>query len=131
MKNIKVGNDIVEIERIRSAVRSERFVKRVYSEKESALFSKKKNPYESMAANWAAKEAFGKCLGTGIRKFSLNEVSCLRDELGCPYLELTGEAKKIAERSGMEFSVSLSHTKQYATAVVIGARIRDQKDVFI
>lgn len=124
MNNIKVGNDIIEIDRIKSAVKTERFVKRVYSEKESALFSQRKNPYESMAANWAAKEAFGKCLGTGIRNFSLNEVSCLRDNLGCPYLELTGEAKKIAEESGMEFSVSLSHTKQYAVAVVIGSKIK-------
>ena len=118
MAKISVGTDIVEISRIRKSCENRRFVERVYSEGESALFSLKKDPYESMAGNWAAKEAFGKCLGTGIRDFELREVSCLRDDLGCPYLELTGKAKKIAEDRGMSFSVSISHSSEYATAVV-------------
>lgn len=116
---IAVGTDITEVERIKCSVSSKRFVQRVYSEKESALFSKKKTPYESMAANWCAKEAFAKAIGTGVKGFSLNEVSCLRNDLGQPYLELSGQAKKIAEGRKLEFSVSLSHTKNYAVATVI------------
>ena len=89
---IFVGTDLIEIERIKKSCQSRRFCERVYSEKELTLFSQKKNTYESMAANWAAKESFAKALGTGVEGFALNEVSCLRDELGCPYLELTGNA---------------------------------------
>jgi holo-[acyl-carrier protein] synthase len=118
-ERIFVGTDITEVSRIRKSCENSLFVKRVYSQKEIELFSRKRNPYESMAGNWAVKEAFGKCLGTGVRDFSLSEVSCLRDELGRPYLELTGKAGQIATQRGLEFSVSISHTKDYATAVVV------------
>ncbi|MGN0594095.1 MAG: holo-ACP synthase [Hominimerdicola sp.] len=117
--NLSCGTDIVEVERIKKSCANERFLKRVYSEKELALFLHKKNPYESLAGNWAAKEAFSKCLKTGVRNFELNEVSCLRDELGCPYFEFSGSALEIVERLDLKFSVSISHTKEYATAVVI------------
>lgn len=125
MRRIYAGTDLIEIDRIKKSCQSRRFCERVYSEKELTLFSQKKNPYESMAANWAAKESFGKCLGTGVEGFGLNEVSCLRDERGCPYLELTGNAQKIAGERGLEFSVSLSHIKNIATAVVIAYEKED------
>ncbi|MBO5449560.1 MAG: holo-ACP synthase [Ruminococcus sp.] len=119
MGNIGIGTDIVEVARIKECCQRQRFRERVYSEKERDFFSSKKAPWESMAGNWAAKEAFGKSLGTGVRGFELTEVSCLRDASGCPYLELTGRAARIAEEKGLEFSVSISHTKEYATATVI------------
>lgn len=114
-----VGIDTIEVERIKKSVSKERFIERVYSEKESALFLTKKNPYQSMAGNWAAKEAFSKAVRTGVRNFSMNEVSVLRDELGAPYLELTGCAKELADRLKLDFSVSITHTKELASAVVI------------
>ncbi|WP_124101003.1 holo-ACP synthase [Ruminococcus sp. Marseille-P6503] len=122
-----VGIDLIEIARIEKSVKSRRFVERVFSEKEIALFSSKSNSAESMAGNWAAKEAFSKALGTGVRDFSLNEVSVLRDGLGAPYLELTGNAEKIADKLGLEFSVSITHTSQLAQAVCIGYRKSDQQ----
>ena len=115
----RVGVDLVEIARIEKSVKSRRFTERVFSEKEIALFSSIKNALESMAGNWAAKEAFSKALGTGVRNFSLNEVSVLRDELGAPYIELTGCAKRIAEEAGLEFTVSITHTAQLAQALCI------------
>ena len=108
---------MVEIDRIKKSVSRESFIKRVFSEDELEYFSTKASPYESMAANWAAKEAFSKALGTGVRGFELKEVSCLRDELGAPYLRLCGKAAEAAE--GLTFSVSLTHTKEYASAVVL------------
>ena len=118
---IFVGTDLIEIERIKKSCQSRRFCERVYSEKELTLFSQKKNPYESMAGNWAAK-----ALGTGVEGFALNEVSCLRDELGCPYLELTGNALLAAENRGLTFAVSLSHIKDIASAVVIAYEKEDK-----
>lgn len=114
-----VGTDMVEIKRLEKSSKIGNFMKRVFSEKEIAFFSKKSNPYPSMAGNWAAKEAFSKALGTGIRGFELNEVSVLRDELGAPYIELEGDALQIAESRGLEFSVSITHTKELAQAVVL------------
>lgn len=114
-----IGTDMVEIKRLEKSSKIGNFMKRVFSEKEIAFFSKKSNPYPSMAGNWAAKEAFSKALGTGIRGFELNEVSVLRDELGAPYIELDGDALQIAESRGLEFSVSITHTKELAQAVVL------------
>ena len=72
-----------------------------------------------MAGNWAAKESFAKALGTGVEGFSLSEVEILRDDMGAPYIRLCGNAKGIADEMGLAFSVSISHTDDLATAVVI------------
>jgi holo-[acyl-carrier protein] synthase len=119
MAAFTVGTDLVEVERIRSSCKRESFVNRVYSEAEKEYFKKFRDPAESMAGSWAAKEAFSKSLGTGVRGFELKEVSVVRDELGCPHLELTGKAENIAEERGLDFSLSITHTKEYASAVVI------------
>lgn len=115
-----VGIDMVEIGRIKKCAESRHFVERVFSDEEQTLFASKKDPYESMAGNWAAKEAFSKALGTGVRGFALSEVSVLRNELGAPYLKLSGKAKDIAEKSGLRFSISITHTAEYAQAICIG-----------
>ena len=112
-----IGIDIVDIERIKKSSENNRFMSRVFSKLELDYFSSLKDPYPSMAGGWAAKEAFSKALGTGVRGFSLNEVSVLHNDNGNPYLEFSGKAVKVA--SGLSFSVSISHTDTLATAVVI------------
>ena len=72
---------------------------------------------QSIAANFAAKEAFSKALATGIRGFSLNEISVLRDGLGAPYIKLSGKALEAAK--GLRFKVSITHTKTVASAIVL------------
>lgn len=116
---LRVGTDIIEISRIEKSVQRDSFLRRVYSQSELEMFETRKNPYPSMAANWAAKEAFSKSLGTGVRDFKLSEVEVLRDDLGAPYILLSGNAKRIADDMGLDFSVSLSHTDTLATATVI------------
>ena len=115
----RVGTDIIEIARIEKSAQRDSFVRRVYSQSELELFETRKCPYPSMAANWTAKEAFSKSLGTGVRDFRLSEVEVLRDGLGAPYIVLTGNAKRIADDMGLDFSVSLSHTDTLAVATVI------------
>lgn len=119
MKKISVGTDIIEVDRVRKSCTSRRFTQRVYSEKEREMFALKKSPAQSMAGNWAAKEAFAKALGTGVSGFALHEISCLRDQNGCPYFEFSGKALEIMRKSGLTAAVSISHTKDYATAAVI------------
>lgn len=113
----RIGTDIVEVERIKKSLLNERFKTRVFSLDEIELIDKKKNRYESYAGNWAAKEAFSKSLGTGVRNFKLAEVEVLRNELGKPYLRLSGTAKAAAQ--DLCFDVSISHIKALAIATVI------------
>ncbi|MBE6872431.1 MAG: holo-[acyl-carrier-protein] synthase [Ruminococcus albus] len=119
MAAISVGTDIVEVGRIRKSCQRDSFVRRVYAAEELEYFSTMRDPTESMAGSWAAKEAFSKSLGTGVRGFELTEVAVVRDKLGCPHLKLSGKAKAIAEERRLDFSLSISHTKEYATATVI------------
>lgn len=114
---ITTGIDLVEINRIQDIVQRSRFLHRFFSQEEIDFFIKKSYSPASIAANFAGKEAFSKALGTGVRGFSLSEVSILRDEHGSPYIKLSGDAKKAAgDRS---FSISLTHTDTAAAAVVV------------
>lgn len=100
-------------------MKNPRFAARVFSASERELFAQKKDPIPSFAANFAAKEAFSKALGTGVRDFALHEVAVLRDELGAPYFVFSGNAARIVEERNLSFSVSLTHTEDLAGAFVI------------
>lgn len=115
--NIQTGIDLVETGRIQKSLQNPRFLTRVFSKDERDLFARMRDAVPTIAANFAAKEAFSKAMGTGVRGFLLAEVSVLRNELGAPYLALSGQAQKLAE--GLCFSVSLTHTEHYASAVVV------------
>ena len=119
MVQLFTGIDLIKIERIEKSIRSPRFLARVFSAEEIALFRRRGMRPETMAANFAAKEAFAKALGTGVRGFALGEVAVLRDSLGAPYFALSGRAKELAEGRGLAFSVSLTHTDELAAAFVV------------
>lgn len=116
-----VGIDLVEISRIQKSMQNPRFIARVFGVSEQKLLTGPRAG-ERAAANFAAKEAFGKALGTGIAGFSLCEVETLRDERGAPYLQLSGKAARIARERGLRFTVSLTHAQEYAAAVVIAEK---------
>jgi holo-[acyl-carrier protein] synthase len=115
-----IGTDIIQIERIRRAIEKEALKLKVFSEREIAYCDKDKSG-ESYAARAAGKEAFFKALGTGWRdKMGISEVEILNDELGKPFIELSGETLKVFERQGGgRIHISLSHTKENAVAFVI------------
>lgn len=113
-----VGCDLVTISRISKC--KDNFKKRYFSENEQRLFAQKGEDAKTIAANFAAKEAFAKALGTGIRGFSLCEVEVLRDGLGKPYINLLGKAKEIiGDGKTKNIFVSLSHEGDLALAYVI------------
>lgn len=113
------GVDIIEISRIEKSMQNSRFLEKLFSEKEREMFKTKNFSSQTVAANFAAKEAFSKSIKTGVRGFELKDISVLRDELGCPYFEFSDKVKEIAESKNLGFSVSLSHTNTYACAMVI------------
>ncbi|MBR2028035.1 MAG: holo-ACP synthase [Oscillospiraceae bacterium] len=115
-----IGVDIVSIDRIAKSLEKESFIKRIYGADEIALFvSENKIKTNSLAANFAAKEAFSKALGTGVRGFDFDEVQILRDSLGAPYFKFGGRAQQIVESKKLECKVSLSHEKDKAVAFVV------------
>ena len=118
-----IGTDITEVGRIAEILPKTNFCKRFFSGKENEYFLKKNYNPQTVAGNFAAKEAFSKALGTGIRNFALREVEILRDELGKPYIELSGDAQKAAQKKWIKrFHVSISHCRDYATAYVIAEK---------
>ena len=121
---IGTGIDIIEIERVKNAIeKNPSFIQRFFTPQEYAYFRSRKMRYEVIAGNFAAKEAFSKAMGTGIREFELKEVEILRDELGKPYLCLYGKAHDLMQKLGVErFHISISHCRGYAVANVIAER---------
>lgn len=119
---MRLGTDIIEIDRIKQAIeRSDRFRQRVYTEHEIAYCENKHTGvYQSYAGIYAAKEAFMKALGTGLRYGSWQDIEVCHDEFGAPYLSITGAFKKIMqERICTESIVSISHCREYAMSTVI------------
>lgn len=115
-----IGIDMTTISRIEKSCEKENFRSFVFSQKELEMFYAREKPkFSSLAANFAAKEAFSKALGTGVRGFSLNEVEILRDEMGAPYLSFSGKAAQIVFEGGYTAQVSLSHEGDKAIAVVL------------
>ena len=113
-----IGNDMVEIERVVKACEKEAFLLRAFTNEEILLFHKNK---KKAADNFAVKEAVSKMFGTGFRNIKLTEIEVLRDNLGKPYVNLYGEAKKLAEKIGItNIHVSITNTAQLASAFVVG-----------
>ena len=117
---IGIGTDIIEIERVKRAINNRHFVERVYTVKEQNYCeSRGRQAAASYAARFAGKEAFFKALGTGI-VCNLTDVEILNDELGCPYVFLTGKAAEFFSKLKAEkIHISLSHSKEYAAATCV------------
>lgn len=122
--NSSVGVDIVEVERIRQAMENPRFLREFFSQEEREYFAGKFYPEQSAAGAYAAKEAFAKAVGTGIRDFGLQEVSVCHDSLGCPYFLLSGRAAQLYR--DWRFSLSISHTSMQAIAFVLAVSPNEQ-----
>jgi holo-[acyl-carrier protein] synthase len=117
---IATGVDIVEIDRVADllARHGERFRRRVYTDREWADSGGR---VASLAARFAAKEALIKALGT--RELTLCEIEVVRPERSQPTLRLSGRAAEIARALGVnELSLSLTHGREHAVAVVVAVR---------
>lgn len=126
-----LGVDIVRIERIKKLIENANFLERCFSAPERAYFATKGYKPETIAGLFAAKEAFSKAIGTGIRDFKLADVQILHTDLGKPYLALIGTAQIAAAENGFgDFHLSISHDGDYAIATVIAHRAGAMKRIF-
>lgn len=115
-----LGTDIVEIGRIKEAVDrwGERFLNRVYTERELKLF---RNSTEDLAVRFAGKEAVFKTLNPQHWFIPWRCVEIDSERSGKPFVNVYGVAKDRAAELGIEaYEISLSHSRENAIAVVIG-----------
>lgn len=113
-----IGVDLIEVDRVVKACQKESFLKRYYTDKELELL---RTDLRKAADNFAVKEAVSKMFGTGFRSFTPIEIEVLRNPDGKPYVNLHGKAAELAEQQKVAtIHVSISNTKDYSNALVIG-----------
>ena len=116
---IASGIDLVEVERFRQLKPEilKRFYDRVFTPAERQHIG---NSFERAAGIFAAKEAMVKALGCGIGPVGWQEVEIEHESEGNPVARLYGRAATLAQRKGInEISISISHTREHATAVAV------------
>ncbi len=119
MSVLHTGIDMLEVDRLKKAIdrHGEKFLQRIFTERE---LEQLRDDVPSLTARWAAKEAVAKALRTGIGDVSWQEIEILRGPAREPVLTLYGAAEKIAKKEGItQWSVSISHTIDYAVAMVV------------
>ena len=118
---IGIGVDIVAVKRIADWEKKPGLIERFFPDEEiSDSYNSGKERAMSLAARFAAKEAFGKALGIGLSGIKLKDIRVSGDELGKPKLELTGSALDAFKKAnGGIAHLSLAHEKDNAVAFVI------------
>ena len=115
-----IGHDLIEIERIKKVHErhGEHFLNRVFTSVEISYCLSFKNPYPSLAARFAAKEAASKAFGLGIGKeIKWHDLEIKRDPRGKPYFKLSSSL--LSRFPSANLLLSLSHTKEMASAFVV------------
>jgi holo-[acyl-carrier protein] synthase len=115
-----IGNDIIEIERIRSAIQKhgERFISRLFTTRERDYCLKRKDPVPHFAGRFSAKEAVVKALGRGFGKYvSWLDLEVINAKTGKPHIHFSLDLQKNLLNTSVE--ISMSHCRLYATAVAI------------
>lgn len=114
-----IGIDIIENTRFARALRRHpRLIERVFTPAEQKYCRSRPNPVQHYAARFAAKEAVGKALGTGVRCWREIEIG----SGGKPTVRVSGRMERIAESADAgELAISLSHGDQVSVAVAVAA----------
>ena len=126
MKIFGIGTDIVNIQRMDNSLKryGSHFKNRIFSKREILYCEKKKNSSAFFAKRFAAKEAFSKALGTGIKKgIYFKNIEITNDDLGKPSIKLNGATaallKKKLKKKKYYVHLSLSDDRPLAQATVI------------
>ncbi len=116
-----IGIDVVHTDRLRDWVdRPGLLARYLHPGEVRTVVSRGEGAVLSIATRFAAKEAFAKALGVGLRGFELRDVEVRNDPLGKPEIVLHGKAVTALEKSGgTSVFVSLTHEEDYAIAMVV------------
>ena len=120
---IGTGMDLVNIERIERAMNrwGNLFLRRVFTEKEIRGCLKRTRPSECFAIRFAAKEAFLKAIGWGLRNgLQWIDIEIENDPMGKPFFNVYRKAREVLDALRVQTSLlTLSHEPPYAVAHVI------------
>ena len=117
-----IGTDIVAVERLQSMWQrhGERALERLLAPQEIAEFGQANDKGRFLAKRFAAKEALGKALGTGISTPAvLPAMAVTHDALGKPGFAFSGELAALLAERGLRAHLSISDESEYAVAYVI------------
>jgi holo-[acyl-carrier protein] synthase len=116
-----IGIDIVDIARLKKIIaRTPRFLDRVFTAQEIDYCFQKKDPYPSLAARYAVREALRKLDRVFIKGIRFHDTEVSVDAEGKPQLILHPAALHRAQSADIkDFAISLSHSQEQAVAVVI------------
>ncbi len=117
-----IGTDIVAVARMRSMWErhGERALEKLLAPQEMADFSAAADKGRFLAKRFAAKEAFSKALGTGVRPpATLTAIAVGHDELGKPRIDCYGQLEKLLKNENLKAHLSISDEAEYAVAYVI------------
>lgn len=115
-----VGIDLVSVPRLRMAMERhpDGFCRRIFTAGECAFCDGLPDRFLSYAGRFAAKEAFAKALGTGLRgAIGWREIEILDNERSRPGIRVTGRAAAIL--GNRRVHLSITHLAEYAAAVVV------------
>ena len=124
MKILGIGVDIVENKRIQKSIKNALFIKRIYTSKELKKSKGVVNKVGYFSKRFAAKEAFSKALGTGLRmNLNFKDIEVINDKMGKPYYVKNKKITKIIQKTykikNFKFFLSVSDEKNYSTAFAI------------
>ncbi|MEC4722006.1 holo-ACP synthase [Noviherbaspirillum sp. CPCC 100848] len=122
-----IGTDIIQISRIEAALarNGERFAEIILGPQELEKYFARKEKVEArgirfLATRFAAKEAFSKAIGIGMRMpMTWRAMQTLNAPGGKPVAVTSGALKDFMEQNGLTAQVSITDEADYAVAFVI------------
>ena len=118
---VGIGVDVVYIKRMKRWREIPGLLERYFHPDElSAVMDRGSSAVLSLAARFAAKEAFGKALGTGLGGITLKDIMVKNRHNGQPEIFVSGTALAALKRSGAaRIHLSLTHERDNAVAMVV------------
>ncbi|MDA9598404.1 holo-ACP synthase [Candidatus Pelagibacter sp.] len=128
MKTIGIGVDIVSNKRIKSSIKSKKFIIRTFSKNEILRSDKILNKTNYFSKRFAAKEALAKAIGIGFRDgLNFKDIEVINNKLGKPNYAVTQKLKNLIKKKkkikNFNLFLSISDEKEYSIAFAIIQRI--------
>jgi holo-[acyl-carrier protein] synthase len=125
-----IGTDILQISRVKAALdrHGDRFAERILGPEEMVKYLSRKAKVEArgirfLATRFAAKEAFSKAIGMGMRMpMTWRAMQTLNAPSGKPMVVCSGKLKTWMEENGLTAQVSITDEAEYAVAFVIAEK---------
>jgi holo-[acyl-carrier protein] synthase len=122
-----IGTDIIQISRVEAALarHGDRFAHKILGPEEFEKYVRRRDKVEArglrfLATRFAAKEAFSKAIGLGMRMpMTWRSVQVLNAPSGRPVVVTSGVLKDHMEKNGLIAQVSITDEADYAVAFVV------------